>query len=261
MLDTFKMVVTAFSMTDKAHQVRFFEKTFLVANISPEVVFGMPFLTLSGADVDFSGRKLRWKTYTTKEVLPTTKRIELVGKKEFAAAALDPKSETFVVHVASLSSDASLSSSPLELNVHPSRRPQVSDLIAKKALTKIPTEHLDFADVFSPDLASGLPEYIGINDHANELVNSQEPPYEPTYSLRPIDFGGLHWDQSSQWARQTIQVTRRCSYPFQPEVGRVTLVVCGSELPKHTGVNNYFIDLSPKPITYWRSKTVYLQWQ
>ena len=55
MLDTFGMVVSAFSVTNKANQVRFFEETFLVANVSPEVVLWMPFLTLSGADVDFAG--------------------------------------------------------------------------------------------------------------------------------------------------------------------------------------------------------------
>ena len=102
--DTYGMVVAAFSVTDKANRVRFFEETFLVANVSPEVVLGMPFLTLSGADVDFLGRELRWRTYTTQEALPTTRRVELVGKKEFAAAALDPEYEAFVVHVASLSS-------------------------------------------------------------------------------------------------------------------------------------------------------------
>ena len=58
MVDTFGMVVTTFSVTDKANRVRFFEKTFLVANISPKIVLGMPFLTLSGADVDFLGREL-----------------------------------------------------------------------------------------------------------------------------------------------------------------------------------------------------------
>ena len=51
-LDTYGMVVAAFSVTDKANQVKFFEKTFLVANVSPEVVFDMLFLTLSGADID-----------------------------------------------------------------------------------------------------------------------------------------------------------------------------------------------------------------
>ena len=59
MLDTFEMVVVAFSVTNKANQIRFFEETFLVANVSPEVVLRLLFLTLSSADVDFSGRELR----------------------------------------------------------------------------------------------------------------------------------------------------------------------------------------------------------
>ena len=56
--ETYKMVVAAFSVTDQADRVRFFKETFLVANISPDVVLGMPFLTLSGADVDFPKREL-----------------------------------------------------------------------------------------------------------------------------------------------------------------------------------------------------------
>ena len=57
-LDTYGLVVAAFSVENKANQVRFFEETFLVANVSPKIVFGMLFLTLSSADVDFSVRKL-----------------------------------------------------------------------------------------------------------------------------------------------------------------------------------------------------------
>ena len=183
-LDTHGMVVTAFSVEDRANRVRFFEETFLVANVSLEVVLEMPFLTLSGADVDFSGRELRWRTYTTEEVLPTTRRVELVGKKEFAAAALDPEHETYVVHVASLSSTP-------PLDVHPSRRPQISGLIAEEAPTKVPAEYSDFADIFSPDLASKLPEHTGINDHAIELVDGQQPPYKPIYSLGPVELETL----------------------------------------------------------------------
>ena len=52
-MDIYKMVIAAFSIMDKANQVRFFEKTFLVANVSPKVVFGMLFLILSGANIDF----------------------------------------------------------------------------------------------------------------------------------------------------------------------------------------------------------------
>ena len=57
-LDTHGIVVTTFLVVDKANQVRFFEKTFLVTIVSPELVFRMLFLTLNGADVDFSGWKL-----------------------------------------------------------------------------------------------------------------------------------------------------------------------------------------------------------
>ena len=53
MLDPFGIVVTAFSVTDKANRVRFFEKTFHVANISPKIVLEMLLLTLSGTDIDF----------------------------------------------------------------------------------------------------------------------------------------------------------------------------------------------------------------
>ena len=55
MLDNYKMVVAAFSMTDKINRVRFIEKTFLVASVSPDVVFRIFFFILSGADVDFLG--------------------------------------------------------------------------------------------------------------------------------------------------------------------------------------------------------------
>ena len=53
MLDTYEIVVVAFLVMDKANQVRLFEETYLVANISPEIVFGISCLTLSGADIDF----------------------------------------------------------------------------------------------------------------------------------------------------------------------------------------------------------------
>ena len=56
--ETYEMVVAAFSMTDQANRVRFFEETFLIANVSLDVVLEMPFLILSNADVDFPKREL-----------------------------------------------------------------------------------------------------------------------------------------------------------------------------------------------------------
>lgn len=52
-LNTFKMIVAAFFMTDKINQVSFFKKTFLVTNVSLEIIIGILFLTLSDTNIDF----------------------------------------------------------------------------------------------------------------------------------------------------------------------------------------------------------------
>ena len=186
-LESYEMVVAAFSVIDQTDRVKFFEKAFLVANVSPNMVLGMRFFTLNGADVDFPKRELWWWSYTIKKAFPTTKRVELVGKEEFAAAILDPGYETFIVHVASLESF----SSTQEDDVHLSRRAQIAPLVANEAPTSIPTKYSDFADVFSPELASELPKYTGINDHAIKLVDNQLPPYGPIYSLGPVELETL----------------------------------------------------------------------
>ena len=77
-----------------------------------EVVLGMPFLALSKVKVDFAERELTWKAYTIAEALPTTKRVQIIGPKKFAKAALDPDQEAFVVHVATFFSS---------MEVHPDR--------------------------------------------------------------------------------------------------------------------------------------------
>ena len=57
-LETYGIMVAAFSMTDQTNKVRFFKKTFLVGNISPDVFLKMPFFILSGTIVDFLKREL-----------------------------------------------------------------------------------------------------------------------------------------------------------------------------------------------------------
>ena len=53
-LNTFRMVIVDFSVMDKLGRVRFFQETFLLANINLEVVLGMLFLTFSKADIRFA---------------------------------------------------------------------------------------------------------------------------------------------------------------------------------------------------------------
>ncbi len=140
------MVVSTFFLSDKDGKERFFEERFLLADVSPDIVLGMPFLTMSNADVDFQARDLQCRSYTTGEVLPTTRQVELIGKKEFAAAALDPEYKNFVIHVVALSVDSGD-------EVHPSRRAQIAHLKVDEAPTKVPSEYADFAEIFSPKLA------------------------------------------------------------------------------------------------------------
>ena len=173
MLDTFRMVVVAFSVMDKANRVIFFEETFLVANVSPKVVFGMLHLILSNANIDFFGQELWWKTCNIEITLLTTRHVKLVDKTKFPAAALDLVHEIYKVHVRSVSSVALLSFLPFKLNIHLFCRTQISDLITKKAPTKVPDKYIDFADEFFSDLVSELPKHTRINDHAIKLVDSE----------------------------------------------------------------------------------------
>ena len=71
-LNIFGMVIAGFSLQHKLGKVRFFQKTFLVADNRMEVVLGMPFLTFSNANIRFAEQELVWRTYIAAEVLPTT---------------------------------------------------------------------------------------------------------------------------------------------------------------------------------------------
>ncbi len=53
------MVVSTFSVSDKDGRERFFEKSFLLADVSPNIMLGMPFLTMSNADIDFQAWDLQ----------------------------------------------------------------------------------------------------------------------------------------------------------------------------------------------------------
>ncbi len=52
------MVVSTFSMLDKDGRERFFEESFLLADVKPDIVLCMPFLNISKAYVDFQARNL-----------------------------------------------------------------------------------------------------------------------------------------------------------------------------------------------------------
>ena len=162
-------------MENTLGRAQFFQETFLLADFSVEVVLGMPFLTLSNADIKFAQKKLTWRSYTTAEALPTTKRVEIINRKEFAKAALDEHVEAFVVHVTSLSTMA----------IHPARKAQIALLVAKEV--QILSKYSDFSDVFLEEKALILPEVTELNQHAIKLQKGQQPSYGPIYSLGTVE--------------------------------------------------------------------------
>ena len=156
---TFEMVLASFQLEDKLGLTRYFQETFLLADINRKVVLGMPFLILSNANIQFAKKELAWRSYTSAEALPTTKQVEIINKKEFVRAALDKNVEAFVVHVTSLSLNLIL--------IHPAKEAQIVSLIVKEV--KIPTNYLNFSDIFSKERALVLPEITDLNQHAIEL--------------------------------------------------------------------------------------------
>lgn len=58
-LETFAMVIVLFLVDDKDRSSRLFEKTFLLGEISMDVIFEIPFLTLRKVKINFSNCEVR----------------------------------------------------------------------------------------------------------------------------------------------------------------------------------------------------------
>ncbi len=70
-LETYGRVVSSFSVLDKDSKERFFEESFLLDNVKPNVVLRILFLIMSNTNVDFLAQDLQWKFYITGDVFPT----------------------------------------------------------------------------------------------------------------------------------------------------------------------------------------------
>ena len=142
------MVIVDCSVKNKLKRVRFFQKTFLLANISLEIVLEMFFHTLSRANIWFAKQKFVWRTYTVRKTLLTTKMIKIINKSEFATAALNKDNKIFVMHVSALAK-------PTIMPIYPFCQAQVASLTTKK--TGIPAKYFHFYNVFSSDSVAELP--------------------------------------------------------------------------------------------------------
>ncbi len=58
-LKTYRMIVSIFSVWDKDDRERFFEESFLLADVKLDLVLRILFLTMSNTNVDFQARDLQ----------------------------------------------------------------------------------------------------------------------------------------------------------------------------------------------------------
>ena len=81
-LEMFGMVLASFQIEDKLERAWFFQETFLLADISEEVVLRMPFFTLNNADIQFAKKNLTWRLYILRPRLcPPLSGWKLLTKK------------------------------------------------------------------------------------------------------------------------------------------------------------------------------------
>lgn len=102
--------------------------------------------------------------FTTVKALPTTKQVELVGRKKFAATALNPNKKIFVVHVAPFSSDP---------DIYVSCWAQLTLFLTDDTFISIFSKYADFTDGFCLESKAKFPEHIEINNHLINLVDGQ----------------------------------------------------------------------------------------
>ncbi len=159
------MIVFTFSVLDKDSRERFFEGSLLLANVKSDVVFKIPFLIISNANVDFQAWDLQWRSYTTGNVFPTTRQVKLKRKKEFATTVFNPKHKAFIVHIATFSINSGD-------KVYLSKKTQIAHHKVDKALTKVSNKYADFVDIFSAKLAVELPQHTEINNYVIKLVDN-----------------------------------------------------------------------------------------
>lgn len=116
------------------------------------MILGMLFLTLSNADIRFAEKNLVWRSYTAKKARTTTKRVEHIDRKEFAAAAFEEKEKNFcgLPSLFSQNTSISLTSIMRAMRIHHSQRTQMVLLLLNKAPVVVLIKYSNLINVFSP---------------------------------------------------------------------------------------------------------------
>lgn len=178
LLETYDMGLARFLLQDSLKKVRFFKKTFLLADTNMEVILRMIFLSMSNVDVEFAmkSEKLTWRSYIAIKILSTTNRVKLINKSIFAKAALDENSEIFIVQITTLEI-------PTTISFHPSQVTQVAIFWRDKTPTKISARFADYSNVYFLNLVIELYENTAMNEHVIKLLDEKQPLYKLIYAF------------------------------------------------------------------------------
>lgn len=133
----------------------------------------MLFFIISRANLRFAKRKLIQRSYTIAKALFIITQVEIINKKEFALARLNPEDEAFVMYVASIRGLVYFSCEVLITSLE------------MKEIT-VPTEYSNFTNIFFSNFAAKLLEYIEINNHSINLKKDKQPLQKLIYSLRSM---------------------------------------------------------------------------
>lgn len=63
------------------------------------MILEMPFFSFNNVNLQFSTKKLIWRTYIAAEAILIVKQVKLIDKHKFVKAVLDENPETFVMHI------------------------------------------------------------------------------------------------------------------------------------------------------------------
>lgn len=155
--------MTIFLIENKYRRSQIFEETFLLANFRIDVILKILFFTLNNIKIYLYDRNLDGDYTLLLRPFQLPDNLELIEKKEFVAMTLDKKNETFVIYVAFFSSDS---------GVYLFCRAQIVLLKVNKTLILILIKYVNFAGVFSLDLAIELLWYTEINNHIINLIKA-----------------------------------------------------------------------------------------
>lgn len=87
-----------------------------------------------------------------------------------------------MVHVVTLS---------LDLEIHLFSKAQLVSFLINNTFIVVFSKYADFANIFSLRFTAKLSKHTKITNYLIDLVDDQQPFYEPIYSLEPIELENL----------------------------------------------------------------------